>query len=278
MKISAVLSDYDGTLCPTTSIGNRYTNIIPSKLEQVLWKISDKIPICIVTSKDYAFIHYKTMFARAASCILGIETLLLNHSRLMKKNHNYNCVRSCTLSLDVEILRTNSHLLSSMADFISTKFRDLKVERKFTFRGGLMAGITIDWRHLQNWDLFRKDVKSSIMNLMSEYNENSNLCPLHLQTYSTHPFMDIYSTKCSKSTAFDLVVDQLDTPNKIMYLGDSENDNPAFQKADLSVGVISDPRLSPKLDCDFEIDFGVLSRFLKNLYDNDFVFNNDMIP
>jgi HAD superfamily hydrolase (TIGR01484 family) len=278
MRVSAILSDYDGTLCPTTSVRGQYSNKIPLKLEQILWKISDKIPISVVTSKDYAFIHYKTMFARAASCILGIETLILNHSHSMKKNHNYNCVKSCTLSLDVEILRTNSHLLSSMADFISTKFRDLKIERKFTFRGALMAGITIDWRHLHNWDLFREDVKSSIMNLISEYNENQNLYPLYLQTYSTHPFMDIYSTKCTKSTAFDMVVDQLDTPNDIMYLGDSENDNPAFQKADLSVGVISDSRLSPKLNCDYIIDFGMLSTLLRNLYDNDFVFNDYMIP
>jgi phosphoserine phosphatase len=30
-----------------------------------------------------------------------------------------------------------------------------------------------------------------------------------------------------------------------MYLGDSENDNPAFRKADVSIGVRSDERLNP---------------------------------
>jgi soluble P-type ATPase len=34
---------------------------------------------------------------------------------------------------------------------------------------------------------------------------------------------------------------------KIIYLGDSENDNPDFRKADISIGVISDNRLNPKL-------------------------------
>jgi soluble P-type ATPase len=34
----------------------------------------------------------------------------------------------------------------------------------------------------------------------------------------------------------------------IMYLGDSENDNPAFRRADVSIGVLSDDRLNPKLD------------------------------
>ena len=30
-----------------------------------------------------------------------------------------------------------------------------------------------------------------------------------------------------------------------MYLGDSENDNPAFEKAGVSIGVRSDERLNP---------------------------------
>jgi phosphoserine phosphatase len=36
-----------------------------------------------------------------------------------------------------------------------------------------------------------------------------------------------------------------------MYLGDSENDNPAFRKADVSIGVRSDERLNPILDCKY---------------------------
>ncbi|HEY7083066.1 MAG TPA: HAD hydrolase family protein [Nitrososphaeraceae archaeon] len=279
MKIGAILSDYDGTLAPTTSVTDQFDNKILLDLVQVLWKISGKISISILTSKDYEFVHNKTMFAKAASCILGIETLLLNHTRLMEKDHNYDCVTSCTLSCDLEILQKNSHLLSSVADIISKKFRELKIEHKLTFQERLLVGITIDWRHLHNWNSVREEVEFSIMNLVSEYNNDTqNHYPLYLHTYSTHPFIDIYSTKCSKSTAFERVVDGLNISKNIMYLGDSENDNPAFQKADLSIGVISDPRLSPRLDCDYLIDFKLLSEFLRNLYNNDFVFNNDMIP
>jgi hypothetical protein len=52
--------------------------------------------------------------------------------------------------------------------------------------------------------------------------------------------------------AFDFIIDNLlDIKNNggILYLGDSENDNAAFRKASISVGVISDKRLQPKLDC-----------------------------
>ena len=35
---------------------------------------------------------------------------------------------------------------------------------------------------------------------------------------------------------------------KVLYLGDSENDNPAFQKAESLIGIRSDERLKTKLD------------------------------
>jgi phosphoserine phosphatase len=49
----------------------------------------------------------------------------------------------------------------------------------------------------------------------------------------------------------------------IMYLGDSENDNPAFRKADLPIGIKSDERLSPKLECEYLINYSQLTVFLK---------------
>lgn len=58
--------------------------------------------------------------------------------------------------------------------------------------------------------------------------------------------------------AFDLVkhdIINIDTIEEgaevegILYLGDSENDNSAFSKASVSIGITSDKRLTPKLDC-----------------------------
>src|SRR5215475_8060135 len=76
MQIDAIMSDYDGTLCPTTSI-NSEESTIPKEIENILWRISDMIPICIISSKDFNFLHRRTRFARIASCIMGIETLVL---------------------------------------------------------------------------------------------------------------------------------------------------------------------------------------------------------
>jgi phosphoserine phosphatase len=63
----------------------------------------------------------------------------------------------------------------------------------------------------------------------------------------------------------------------IMYLGDSDNDNPAFAKADVSIGVRSDGRLNPKLSCTKILKFDVLSIFLKRLMENNFLFSDDIL-
>ena len=96
--------------------------------------------------------------------------------------------------------------------------------------------------------------------------------------YSTHPFLDIYGIKCDKGRAFDSVLKLLDidASKKIMYLGDSENDNPAFAKADVSIGVHSDRRLYPRLDCQYSIDFDRLPLFLRRLSHDDFEFSDKL--
>src|SRR5215216_4027395 len=73
-----------------------------------------------------------------------------------------------------------------------------------------------------------------------------------IQIYSSHPFLDIYGVECNKGLAFDNVhshLEQKERRTSVMYLGDSENDNPAFRKSDISIGIRSDTRLNPVLDC-----------------------------
>jgi hypothetical protein len=46
-QIDAILSDYDGTLCSTTSVrgGIGIVDTIPQELEQILFRISKHIPV-----------------------------------------------------------------------------------------------------------------------------------------------------------------------------------------------------------------------------------------
>ena len=62
-----------------------------------------------------------------------------------------------------------------------------------------------------------------------------------------------------------------------MYLGDSENDNPAFRKSDTSIGVVSDERLRPSLDCTYTIKFENLSIFLKRLVENNYIISESLL-
>jgi len=85
----------------------------------------------------------------------------------------------------------------------------------------------------------------------------------HIQTYATHPFIDIYAAKCDKGIAYENILSHIARSerkdHRIMYLGDSENDNPAFRKANISIGVRSDERLNPNLDCRYTVNFDKLA-------------------
>ena len=77
MKIAAILSDYDGTLCPTTSL----SNALPADLYNILLEISKVIPVCIVSSKDFHYLDSCVSFAVIISSIMGIETFLLQKDK-----------------------------------------------------------------------------------------------------------------------------------------------------------------------------------------------------
>jgi hydroxymethylpyrimidine pyrophosphatase-like HAD family hydrolase len=298
LRIAAILSDYDGTLCPTGSLRGQ-NNAIPQDLEDILWTISEKIPICIVSSKDFNFLHSRTRFAVIISCILGIETLVLSrHERGMittdKKciikepdTNNLSCIKSSHLLLDTQVLHNNSKVLASLAEAIELKFRQVIVERKFTTAssdgGGILAGVTIDWRHLEDWRLFKKKTEPVLEKMINKQTGQRSSPSLYIQTYSSHPFIDVYATRCDKGLAFDNILSNI--PNvwnnniegKMMYLGDSENDNPAFRKADLSIGIKSDERLSPKLECEYLINYNQLKVFLRRFQNNDFIFSSNLL-
>jgi hypothetical protein len=149
-----------------------------------------------------------------------------------------------------------------------------------------MIGLTIDYRHLENWSSFKEDKEPTIREaIKSSINANIKLYSSlqdrpFLQIYSSHPFLDLYGVQCNKGLAFDNVVLGLGKKESanIMYLGDSENDNPAFTKSHIPVGIRSDTRVNPSLDCKYMLDFDQLSSFLGGLMDNDLVFSEELLP
>ena len=109
MQISTILSDYDGTLLPTTLIHKSddtkhesFTDDDFSQtlldLEKVLWEISNKIIIGIISTKDFNFLHYRTRFANILSCMMSIETIIIKHSKSETCNKD-NCIQKSMLNM-----------------------------------------------------------------------------------------------------------------------------------------------------------------------------------
>jgi hypothetical protein len=128
MQIGAILSDYDGTLSPITYLtsDNKNTRVAKHRnqiqLDRVLWEISSKRTIAIVSTKDFNFLHDRTKFANIISCMMSIETMILKHidSAGCYKN---NCVQKSMLNAEFKILSKNSQKLESIIHRISLKFK-----------------------------------------------------------------------------------------------------------------------------------------------------------
>jgi HAD superfamily hydrolase (TIGR01484 family) len=277
-RVQAILSDYDGTLVPTANVKNVSTSAIPVKLEQILSNISAEIPVSVISTKDFEFLRKKTAFARALSCMMGIETLFLtNHatSRTIEKR---------ILSADLSALQLKSAALEAIAEEVTMckEFSAILVERKHT-SDGVLAGLTIDWRNQlgDDWSYYRRAINHLLSSIVSNLKRAPVPMGIYVQKYSEHPFVDIYSIECNKGVAFDTIISELryiSIDNKAtLYLGDSENDNPAFRKAGISIGIRSDARINPKLDCSYFLDYERLSHFLMKLRKNDFIFTDELL-
>jgi len=290
-----MLSDFDGTLCPTSDIRSGHNNsyMIPQPLEDILTKMSLTIPISIVTSKDYDFIYPKTKkFSKILSCILGLETFVIDKKEQINQDKNF-----LNKDFDYKILEINSAILADTTAYLEKNNQELNIEKKFLKgKNNLLGGNTVDWRHDSDWNRNKKKyehvVRESISTTLKKFQQKGEgiiskekleyyTSHLFIQEYSTHPFIDLYIAKVSKGDAFDIVVSKLsqisDIRGQIMYFGDSENDNPAFRKSDISIGVVSDDRLRPSLDCTYTIKFENLSIFLKRLVENNYIFSESLL-
>lgn len=275
-RIQAILSDYDGTLVPTENIKDPKANSIPIELEEVLKKVSSDIPVCVISTKDFKFLGERTVFARIVSCMMGIETVVLsNHwsSRNIEKR---------LLQADIVTLQTNSEALAAIAGEVALQkeFSHMIIERKYT-SDGILAGLTIDWRNLSDWSSSSSGISHFISKLVANLRKPPAPVSIYVQKYSMHPFIDIYGTRCDKGVAFDTVISELMDASidngSVLYLGDSENDNPAFRKAGVSIGIRSDTRLNPKLDCSYFLNYEELSPFLMRLRENEYVFSEGLL-
>jgi hypothetical protein len=155
LRIAAILSDYDGTLCPTGSLRTQ-NNTIPEELWNILWSLSEKIPACIVSSKDFVFLHERTKFAHILACVLGIETVVHNSHYGNDKINNFDCITMRHLIASSQSLFDNSKFLYNVLKILQN-YKDIIIEEKYTSNKEILIGLTIDYRHLENWQSFKEN-------------------------------------------------------------------------------------------------------------------------
>jgi hypothetical protein len=171
-RIDAILSDYDGTLCPTTSVSddNSYgvEGTIPQGLEQILFRISEHIPVCIISSKDLTFLHKRARFANILSCVLGTETII-HKPHYRDETKNYDCIRYQHLIADNHSLMDNSKLLHNIVETLQNQnYTDIMIEEKYTSDKEILIGLTVDYRHLENWQSFKDNTEPIIRELIQK--------------------------------------------------------------------------------------------------------------
>ena len=250
LKIAGIFSDYDGTLSQLES--RREDAVLSPMLRRLLTKVSKSISFGIVTTKDLSFIRERVPFAHGISASCGLEMQVGEKIVLDER------VREPNLQLE----KTYQEILKKIL-----QARDnLVIERKESEDEHLIA-FCIDWRMARNWE----EAKKLAAPLLSYCREQG----LHVVESDVSPFANVFPIKVDKGEAFKRLKDALGVNGPVMYLGDSEADDPAFRLADVSVGV-KHRRVMPKLQCSYKIEFFEMENLLTELIDADFDFQENM--
>lgn len=240
MKIAAIFSDYDGTLAPEDA--RLESSRVPKEIEEPLRVLNSKIPVAIVTSKDYTFVRPRTEFARAWACVSGLEVVLTG-GRTFASSH------------------TKNRLIEGLNYVRSHKGPGLELELKHGTKGELLA-FSVDWRRA------RRPPSRFIATATSE------LASMDLKVVydPTRPFLDVFGGTPDKGRAVRELKRHLKIAGKVLFIGDSVADNLAFGEADVAICVTHGQSLEG-LACGFTLRHEELGHFLRSLADNHLSLN-----
>jgi len=251
VKIQALFSDFDGTLCQLDA--RREEARMSPRLRRFLNKLSTRIPIGIITTKDLSFIRERVPFAHGIAAVSGLE-IQVGEKRLVD-----------------ERIPTN---LKAIEDAYQKAFSGLReihdegigIERKTTEEDELV-GFCIDWRMSHNWTAAQTKVAPLL--------EQCRQAGLYVTESKISPFANVYFTKVDKGTAFNRLKSELGVAGPVMYFGDSEDDNPAFELAEVSIGIKHQKNM-PDLKCKYLLEFLKLEGFIAIFTDENLEFREDM--
>ncbi len=247
MAVNCLVSDYDGTISPLDV--PRSKSRVSEKTRIMLQKIGSLIPIVIVTTKDLAFVTARTPFVYSWSAVSGLERKI--GDTIQKRRGYGHKLRNVSLAIEY----AKSH--------ISGTGVEIEEKRNMSHRS---IAFCVDWRQA-------KDAVTA----MKEADAVADHCKslgLKLIRHEGQPFFDVYPVSIDKGVALKEMLKELKLKNGVLYLGDSEADNPAFEASDVSVGVIHTKTRLQKLVCDYVVKFEDVSSFLSRLLANGLMFDS----
>ena len=241
MKIHALFCDYDGTLAPLRV--PRPRSKVPPSLSQVLFRIHEKIPVAIVTAKDYEFVRRRTPFADAWSCVYGVETVVKGGARRIVRRHGD---------------------LSGAVTLVERVQPRPRIEFKETTTGEL-CGFCAEWSP-------RNAPGSAVMDNIISKIRRLGFQVLHGSLY---PMIDVTLGTGDKGLAVKNLQKMLRIGGGLMFVGDSPADNPAFAASHVGIGVV-DGRKQLGLECDYLVKRNHLTRFFEGLLRNNLEFSEEL--
>ena len=241
MKVGGLFLDYDGTVAPL-GVPREESRMFRS-VEGEVRKIAQRIPVCMVTAKEFDFIHPRSRFAAGWGCVSGLDVRLADGRRFTWKR-----LTSLEYALDF------SHWSEKLGATVELK------------RGpsGEVLGLDVDWTKAP-------EAGGEIIRRLKSL-ERPGRFVLH-DEYST--FADFYAARPDKGRATRILKRALVKSFGVMFIGDGANDNSAFQEAEISIGVAHGQPTSG-LRCDYIVEQGRLAGFLRSLRERRMEFTPSM--
>jgi hydroxymethylpyrimidine pyrophosphatase-like HAD family hydrolase len=240
LKISAIFSDYDGTLAPEDV--PLEASGVPEEVRAPLLRLSSSVPVAVVTSKDYAFVRPRTPFARAWGCVSGLEIILSDG-------------RSFAAPQTGSRLREGLEYVKRRNEF------GLALELKRSTAKGLLA-FSLDWRGKP------APPDGFIATALTDLSDMG----LTVLYDPTRPFLDVFGRKPDKGGAVREMKRLLEVNGNVLFIGDSTADNSAFEEADLAICVDHGQSLGG-LACGYSLRREELGRFFRSLEDDHLSLN-----
>ena len=238
VQVKAIFLDYDGTVAPLNV--SRSESAVSADRLSILNRISAKISIAVISTKDLTFLVKRTPFAHGWSGLGGLET----------KIGDMTVRNKCLGERLVELAKALDY-----ARQIKASAKEIEVEEKQDSRGMVVA-FSVDWRQTKNLFVAKKQASKILAYCKT--------LPISITEYEREPFFDIFPCSPDKGKALLDMKKRLGLNDGVLYLGDSVADNSAFQVADIAIGVVHEGT-SDDLISEYLIKFDDLPVFLEDL-------------